>query len=45
MKETFLSLALLVCLALAIAVSSGCFGGPSDIDAFRMSAEPFKFQP
>jgi hypothetical protein len=41
-RETLLSLALLACIALAIAISSGCFGGPSDLDAFRMSAEPFK---
>jgi len=41
-RETFLSLALLALLGLAIAITSGCFGGISDIDAFRMSAEPFR---
>jgi len=44
-RETFISLALLALLALAIAITSGAFGGPSDLDAFRMSAEPFKSQP
>jgi hypothetical protein len=43
MKNTLLSLALLALLTLAIAITSGCFGGPSDLDAFRMSAEPFKY--
>jgi ABC-type uncharacterized transport system auxiliary subunit len=45
MKNTLLSLALLACLALAIAVSSGCFGEPSDLEMFKMNAEPFKSQP
>ncbi len=44
-RDLFLTLALLALLGLAIAISSGCFGGPSDLDAFRMSAEPFKSQP
>jgi len=43
--DLFLTLALLALLGFAIAITSGCFGGPSDLDAFRMSAEPFKSQP
>lgn len=38
-----LGIALLALLALAIAITSGCFGGPSDLEMFRMSAEPFKY--
>jgi len=44
-RETLLAVALLALLGFAIAITSGCFGGPSDLDAFRMSAEPFKSQP
>jgi len=45
MKNTFLTLALVALLGLAIAISSGCFGGPSDLEMFKMNAEPFKSQP
>lgn len=41
-RDLSLALALVLCLGLAIAVTSGCFGGISDIEAFRMSAEPFR---
>lgn len=44
-RETFLALALLALLGLAVAITSGCFGGPSDLEMFKMNAEPFKSQP
>jgi len=40
-RETLLCLALLALLGLAIAVTSGCFGGPSDLELFQRAAEPF----
>ena len=45
MKTYALAIALIALLALAIAITSGCFGGPSDLEMFRMNAEPFKSQP
>jgi hypothetical protein len=45
MRDTLLSLALLACLALAIAITSGCFGGPSDLEMRKRASEPFKSQP
>jgi len=44
-REIFLSIALLTLIGLAVAITSGCFGGPSDLEMFRMSAEPFKSKP
>lgn len=44
-RETFLALVLLALLGIAIAITSGTFGGPSDLEIFRMNAEPFKSQP
>lgn len=44
-RETFLAIALVLCFALGIAVTSGCFGGPSDLEMFKMNAKPFKSQP
>ena len=43
-RETLLSLALLVLLALAIAVTSGAFGGPSDIEMRMRASEPTSIQ-
>jgi uncharacterized membrane protein YdfJ with MMPL/SSD domain len=40
-RETLLALALVVCLALAIAVTSGKLGGPSDLELFQRASEPF----
>lgn len=42
MRDYLLFFALVALLCLAIAVTSGCLGGMSDLEAFRMSAEPFK---
>jgi len=41
-KNYLLFFALVLCLGLAIALTSGTFGGMSDLEAFRMSAEPFR---
>jgi hypothetical protein len=43
-RETFLALALVVCLALGIAVTSGALGGPSDIETRLRASEPVKLQ-
>ena len=39
-RELFLSLALLALLGLAIAITSGKFGGPSDIELRVRASEP-----
>jgi len=44
-RDLFLSLALVALLGLAVAITSGAFGGPSDLEMFKMNAEPFKSQP
>ena len=43
-RDLFLSLALLVLLALAIAVTSGVLGGPSDIEMRMRASEPTSIQ-
>jgi len=40
-RETFLCLVLLALLGFAIAVTSGCFGGPSDLEMRMRASEPF----
>ena len=42
--DLFLSLALVALLALAIAVTSGVFGGPSDIEMRVRASEPVSFE-
>jgi hypothetical protein len=44
-RETFLPLALLACLGLALAITSGCFGGPSDIEMRVRASEPLNLEP
>ena len=44
-RETFLSLALLALLGLAIAITSGTFGGPSDIEMRKRASEPLNLEP
>jgi len=44
-RETFLALALVLCLGIAIAVTSGCFGGPSDIEMRIRASEPLNLEP
>jgi hypothetical protein len=39
-RNLFLSLALLALLGLAIAITSGTFGGPSDIEMRVRASEP-----
>jgi len=43
-RKTFLFLALLALLGFAIAITSGKFGGPSDIDMRVRASEPVKLQ-
>ncbi len=40
-RDLFLALALVALLALAIAVTNGTFGGPSDLEMFQRASEPF----
>jgi len=40
-RNLFLSLALVALFGLAIAITSGAFGGPSDLELFQRAAEPF----
>ena len=44
-RETFLPLALIALLGLAIAITSGAFGGPSDIELRMRASEPVSFEP
>jgi hypothetical protein len=44
-RETLLFLALLALLGFAIAVTSGCFGGPSDIEMRIRASEPLNLEP
>jgi hypothetical protein len=44
-RDLFLTLALVLCLGLAIAVTSGCFGGPSDIETRLRASEPLNLEP
>ena len=43
--DLFLFLALLALLVLAIAVTSGAFGGPSDIEMRIRASEPLHLEP
>jgi hypothetical protein len=38
--DLFLAIALVLCLGIAIAVTSGAFGGPSDIETRMRASEP-----
>ena len=44
-RETFLAVALVALLALAIAITSGCFGGPSDLEMRIRASEPVNIEP
>ena len=44
-RNLFLSLALLALLGIAIAITSGAFGGPSDIEMRVRASEPLTFDP
>jgi hypothetical protein len=41
MRDLFLSVALVLCLGVAIAVTSGKLGGPSDLEMRVRASEPF----
>jgi hypothetical protein len=44
-RNLFLALALVALLALAIAVTSGVLGGPSDIETRVRASEPLSLEP
>ena len=44
-RDLFLALALVVCLGLAVAVTSGVLGGPSDIEMRVRASEPLNLEP
>ncbi len=44
-RDLFLCLALVVCLALAVAVTSGALGGPSDLEMRVRASEPLNLEP
>ena len=44
-RDLFLAVALVALLALAIAVTSGAFGGPSDIEMRMRASEPLNLEP
>ncbi len=43
-RDLFLALALVALLALAIAITSGAFGGPSDIEMRMRASEPLNLK-
>jgi hypothetical protein len=44
-RDLSLALALLVLLGFAVAVTSGTFGGPSDIETRVRASEPLNLEP
>jgi hypothetical protein len=44
-RDLFLALALVALLGIAIAVTSGTFGGPSDIEMRIRASEPLSLEP
>jgi hypothetical protein len=44
-RDLSLALALVVCLGIAIAITSGAFGGPSDIEMRVRASEPLNLEP
>jgi hypothetical protein len=44
-RDLFLALALVLCLGFAIAVTSGAFDGPSDIEMRMRASEPLNLEP
>jgi hypothetical protein len=44
-RETFLALALVVLLGIAVAVTSGVLGGPGDIEMRVRASEPVNLEP
>jgi hypothetical protein len=44
-SDLFLALALLALLGIAIAITSGAFGGPSDLEMRVRASEPLNLEP
>jgi|LakMenEpi03Aug12_release.lakeMendotaPanAssembly.Ray.scaffolds.fasta_scaffold982261_2 hypothetical protein len=45
LSDLFLAIALLACLGIAVAVTNGTFGGPSDIETRLRASEPLNLEP
>jgi hypothetical protein len=45
LRDLFLSLALLALLGLAVAITSGVLGGPSDLEMRIRASEPVNLEP
>lgn len=45
MKDSLLFICLISLLVLAIAITSGCFGGPSDLEMRVRASEPLNLEP
>jgi len=45
LHDLFLAVALVLCLGLAAAVTSGTFSGPSDIETRIRASEPLNLEP
>ncbi len=43
-RDLFLAIALVLCLALGIAITSGAFGGPSDLEMRIRASEPLNLK-
>jgi hypothetical protein len=44
-RDLFLALALVALLGIAVAVTSGAFGGPSDLEMRMRASEPLNLEP
>ena len=44
-SDLFLVIALVLCLVLAVAITSGAFGGPSDLEMRMRASEPLNLEP
>jgi hypothetical protein len=44
-SDLFLALALVALLGIAVAVTSGAFGGPSDVEMRIRASEPLNLEP
>ncbi len=44
-RDLFLALALVALLGIAVAVTSGAFGGPSDLEMRIRASEPLNHEP
>jgi hypothetical protein len=45
LSDLFLALALVLCLGIAVAITSGVLGGPSDLEMRIRASEPLNLEP